>query len=292
MKWILLTALAICLGLLCFFFLTPHQPTQPTTNFSSESLTDPGTPNPSLDLESRHPSSKKPTQTSMTLFKEDPPLPKPTEKHPKSDKKHAHRTETMSSFKKAFLQKYSSQWQFQTHNEQIFRIEGGVIKSIGNNPKNIENLARELAEFAGITGPSFSYNSPEGTKKETNFSSTHYVNQSFQNFSVYDGWMQATSNKKQGDVYIIENFIKDVDKNISLEITMTQNEAMDIVKQEYGEEASINVKDAKPKVWANQPPHELIWEFDVLIKDPLSAYAVLVGIESGRIRKQFPTHKN
>ena len=192
-------------------------------------------------------------------------------------------------FKKAFSKKYSSDWTFQeTKQGNVFRIMGGKIDSIGNSPQAIEGLARNLASFSGVTDQIFNYTS----KKETNLSTTHFVAQFFSGYEVYDAWVQATSNKK-GDVFIVENFTKNVEKDISTEIELTQNQALQIVAREYEEGADIKGVAATPKIWADDSPHELVWEFSVLVKTPfLASYKVLVGAQSGNIRERFKVSKN
>ena len=193
------------------------------------------------------------------------------------------------AFEEAFSKKYPSPWNFQKASTgKIFRIMGGPIKGIGNTPKAIEDLAEDLAQMSHVTGQSFSHTS----KRTTNLSTTHFITQSFKGFEVYDAYVQATSNKS-GDIFIIERFIKDVDKDIPTKILITQQQAMEITAREYSQEANIKKTSTVPKIWAEDSEHELVWEFSVLVKEPeLAAYKVVVGALTGRIREKFKESKN
>lgn len=228
----------------------------------------------------------------------DTPSPPPSASSPKkslslrtpsqiSDKKN--KENSVDEFEKNFTKKYSTGWTFQrTKRGKIFRIMGGEIKGLNDKPKAIEGLSRNLASFANITGQSFNYQS----NKETKLSKTHFVSQYYKGFEVYDGWVQATSNKK-GEVFIIENFIKDVDKNLSTEIRISQQQALQITATQYPQGSEIKEISTSPKIWADSSEHELVWEFSVFVRGKdLATYKVVIGAKSGRVLEQFKTSKN
>lgn len=274
-KWLLLF-LAFA-GLLFFLFFT--------TDSTDESLDLAITENSAHPLPSshRHPDSSKTPQEEKS--------PPPPSKAVVSRQRNKSSVENSTdNFKKAFSKKYPDNWKFQeTTTGKVFRIMGGTIKGIGKSPEAIEGLARDLAQVADITGQSFNHTS----EKKTKLSTTHFVGQSFKGFEVYNAWLQATANK-EGHVFIIENFVKDVDEGIPLEPHFTREQALKIATRAYEEDTIMEVKQAPaPKIWAEDRPHELVWEFDILLQTPgLEAYKVLVGAQSGRIRTKYKSSKN
>ena len=271
----------ICTIIILVFFKSRH------TGLDSTEITPPQTKEP--EISSNSPPSEQPSA-----------LPKSSDEtvsRKVASKDSDNQTKNTTDFEQNFIAKYSPGWIFQkTKSGKVFRIMGGAIKASNGQPQNtekaveeaVERISEDLASFANITGQSFNYKS----KKDTNLSDTHFISQSFKGFEVYDGWVRTTANKK-GDVFIIENFIKDVDKNLSTEILVSQDKALQIVASEYPNDPEIKKISKTPKIWAEGSHHELVWEFSVFVKGPnLATYKVVVGAESGTIKEQFKTSKN
>ena len=198
------------------------------------------------------------------------------------------------TFEEAFLEKYPSDWIFQkTAQGEVARILGGSIKGIGNHPDQVISLARDLAIFSRVVDSSFEYRS-----KKVTATTTHFVVQFFNDFEVYNGWIQVTSSNKEGkkgDVYLIEVSIKDVEEDVPTEILFTLEQAKGVVEKEFpeGVEVEIGVISDTPKIWAEQPGHELAWELSALLRKPrLEDYEIVVGAHTGQVRSKLKVSKN
>lgn len=190
------------------------------------------------------------------------------------------------TFKEAFSRKYPSDWQIQEGSQgKPFRVLGGTIKGVGKSLDLIMTLAQDLAQLNGVTNTLFRYSS----KQATTLSITYFLNQTFEGFDVYNGWVQVTTNHKTGDVYLMDLSIKSVNEDVRIEILVPQDQAKDLVTQEYPKGVEVKALSSAPKVWTEDSDHELVWEFhaEVTSSTELADYKVVVGAHTGQVRAKF-----
>ncbi|MCB0386066.1 MAG: hypothetical protein KDD43_11795 [Bdellovibrionales bacterium] len=161
---------------------------------------------------------------------------------------------------------------------RVFRILGGEIENIGRSPQEMGEFIQSLAPELGIPAEQVEIPPFQDRTRNLNIFDSQQI---YQGVPVYQAWLRVLANRQSGVGFLFNNNLKPVDPNVDMTIALDLREAEVRLRRYLAGELMDVYASEGPMVWADRPPHQLIYVFHVDLRTDTEKIVLSAG--SGEI---------